>query len=707
MPFQEGDLSETLWSADGRTLCAAGKYSSDEVHQVLCWSNAGKGKLSAFAAAGDTIMGIRALHDGAIAFGSSDGSVGVIGRTGAAEWRAAPELLDYRVGSDFPLVSSDGNDFETYGGYFNGATWTRHKISFSVTDERLEFDSRQTKVSLQPPTTRGLAVNGWHNSFHPTLDGRALKLNNYERSQSLAIAPDKSSFILGTQWTIRKFNRQGELIWRSSVPDTVWGVNITADARFVIAALNDGTVRWYTFEKGEEVLALFVDRDLQRWVAWNPDGFFTFKGGGDALIGYQVNHGPAQAGEFVKVDQLRDVFYRADLIDQIFKPGGAEKILAARDRVGDVSRVLSGGLPPEIELISPDHAEVADEYTLQFRVKNRGGGQGRIVYRLDDAEIEGRRIDVRGSGNDTTSRGLLKGTEGDTLTFTVPIGSGGHVLTVAAYDAGGKVLGQKRTIQLSGVQAVKPSNLYVVAAGISHYFDTSLDVGARFAAGDADLVADRFQAQEGKGLFPHVHAVSLPDSKATVKNIQNAVAEAAKIIGPSDTFILYLAGHGVAIDGEYYFIPWEAKGTDQKNLLAKSLNRAAIQELLRQVHTNKSVLILDTCGAGAFLGSEDLDSDNKAIQKVAMMSGHVVLAASNYKTIALEGYQNHGVFTYFLVEGISSADSDAKGEILVTRLGEYTQKWVPQITEQKWHYRQVPVAMYASELFPIAHKAAK
>ena len=49
------------------------------------------------------------------------------------------------------------------------------------------------------------------------------------------------------------------------------------DRRFVVATLGDGTMRWYTFEKGEEVLALFVDRDLRRWVAWNPDGFFSFE----------------------------------------------------------------------------------------------------------------------------------------------------------------------------------------------------------------------------------------------------------------------------------------------------------------------------------------------------------------------------------------------------------------------------------------------
>jgi uncharacterized caspase-like protein len=183
------------------------------------------------------------------------------------------------------------------------------------------------------------------------------------------------------------------------------------------------------------------------------------------------------------------------------------------------------------------------------------------------------------------------------------------------------------------------------------------------------------------------------------------VAQAAKAVQAGDTFILYLAGHGIAVHGDYYFVPWEAKPTSQEDLLKSSLNRAAIEALLSQVKSKNSVLILDTCGAGAVLGSESLDSETKAIQKVATLSGHVVLAASNQEKIALEGYQDHGVFTYFLMEGIKAADSDAHGQILTAQLGAYAQQKVPEITEKKWHYREDPV-VYAPVTFPIAHKVA-
>jgi hypothetical protein len=639
-------------------------------------------------------MDIQALHDGAIAFSSFDGAVGVLGPSGIVQWRAAPDLLEYRGGPSFPHLSSDGNNVEVASYYFNGSTWARHQISFSVSDQTLQIDT-ESKSPLLEPVTAGLAIDRWQDDEHPTLDGRALQLEAYEFSRSLAISPNKDSFVLGTAWYLRKFDRQGKEIWRVPVPGAARCVNISADGRFVVAALGDGTVRWYTFDKGEEVLALFVDRDLERWVAWNPDGFFTFQGGGDALIGYQINRGRNHEGDFVKVDQLREVFYRSDLIAQNLNPGGGQAVLAARNRIGDISSVLSSGLPPDIELISPAQATVADQYLLQFRIKDMGGGHGRIVYRIDGAEIQGRdAADIAGTGGDVINR-------------YIPVASGAHTLTVTAYGANGKIEGRPKTVQITRSLPSSGPNLYMIAAGISHYSDHSLWEGVKFASADADQVAASFKEQEGKGLYRKVSAVSLPDSQATIKNIQNAVAQAAKTVQPGDTFVLYLAGHGEAVEGEYYFIPWEAEYANQTELLSKSLNREAIQALLKQIPTNKSVLILDTCGAGAYLEGRATTGEKAALEKIALMSGRAVLAASNSQEMAMDGYQNHGVFTYALLEGLRHAESNAQGDILIARLAEYVMRRVPAITQEKWHYRQLPLVSIVGEPFPVARKLAE
>ena len=701
------DLDEVAWSADGRTLCAGGKYNRDGVFPVLCWDDAGKGTMKSLPVSGEILLDVRTLNDGGIAFAVSDGTVGVLGADGNTRWRAVPKQLDYRGGAPFPRLSPDGNNVEVEGNHLNGAESTRHVVRFSVRDRKLEIDPNP-EPALSGPATVGLDIERWKDSSLPTINGRALLLESYEVSRSLAIAPSRDSFVLGSDWDIYRFDRHGWPLWKIPIPDGAWHVNITPDQRFVVAALGDGTVRWYTFNTGREVLALFVDSDLRRWVAWDPDGFFDFGSGGDSLIEYPISRGADRARDFIKVDQLRQVFYRPDLIGQILTPDGREAVRAARNRVGDISKVLSAGLPPEIESIVSSQTGM-DEYELELRVKGMGSDRGDMVCRIDGrlsdcgVFIKGRDYDIAGTG----------GTGADTNLRSVRVGSGrvstgDHEYQFAFKNAAGTVEGPTKTIQLKGRSVglgLNLNNLYVVAAGISHYSNPALNEGVMFAAADADLLADRFRQQQGKGLYQKVTAVSLPNSNATVKSIQHAVAQAAAKIEFGNTFVLYLAGHGIAVNGEYYFIPWAEKYMTEKDLLSNGLSREAIQNLLKQVSTktNRIVLILDTCGSGAVLGGGNVENEQAAMQRLGGISGYTVFAASN--KVAMEGYQNHGVFTYVLVEGMKAADSDTQGVILITRLGEYAMVRVPQITKQKWGYEQTPIIMYGSGQFPIVSKA--
>ena len=114
----------------------------DSVNPVLCWDRQGKGTRNSFPLAGTTIMDIRAVRDGAIAFCSADGESVFWTEDGTVRWRSAPDLLDYRVGPSFPHISRDGNRVETASDYFNGTAWTRHNIRFSVSDQKLEIDTK-------------------------------------------------------------------------------------------------------------------------------------------------------------------------------------------------------------------------------------------------------------------------------------------------------------------------------------------------------------------------------------------------------------------------------------------------------------------------------------------------------------------------------------------------------------------------------------
>src|ERR1700693_4934408 len=85
----------------------------------------------------------------------------------------------------------------------------------------LRFDLRARKLVGDPPADQqtsparqtGIAVEAWHNEFSPTVNGNPIKLKPYERSRSLAINPDSSRFVLGSDWYLQAYDAKGQRIW--------------------------------------------------------------------------------------------------------------------------------------------------------------------------------------------------------------------------------------------------------------------------------------------------------------------------------------------------------------------------------------------------------------------------------------------------------------------------------------------------------------
>jgi hypothetical protein len=100
-------------------------------------------------------------------------------------------------------------------------------------------------------------------------------------------------------------------------------------------------------------------------------------------------------------------------------------------------------------------------------------------------------------------------------------------------------------------------------------------------------------------------------------------------------------------------------------------------------------------GIGQFTGVQHL---NESI-------GRAVLAATTDDTPATEGIDNHGVFTYALLEGLSQADTNGDGIVDVAELGAFVRRRVPELTSRFWGIRQVPQAMVSGAGFQLTPKS--
>ena len=174
---------------------------------------------------------------------------------------------------------------------------------------------RQTRgPGLPRPGLPGLAVSDWEDSTAPRLDGWTIALEDYEKSRALAIAPDASRFVLGTEYWLRAYRGGGGKLWQKAMPGTAWGVNIGGDGKLVAAACDDGTIRWHRLSDGRELLALFVHTKDRRFIAWTPQGYYAASPGGEDLIGWHVNRGFDTAPDFYPASTFASTYNKPEIV---------------------------------------------------------------------------------------------------------------------------------------------------------------------------------------------------------------------------------------------------------------------------------------------------------------------------------------------------------------------------------------------------------
>ena len=192
--------------------------------------------------------------------------------------------------------------------------------------------------------------------------------------------------------------------------------------------------------------------------------------------------------------------------------------------------------------------------------------------------------------------------------------------------------------------------------------------------------------------------VTLFDAEAQTANLVRTVESMSESMAETDTFILYLSGHGVNLRGRYRFLTHDVTAPTQAQVDTLALTQEALQDLLARVPAGRAIVILDTCysGSAIALGDHNMLIRN-ADRRLARATGRSVLAAATDRQEALEGYRGHGVLTYVLLEGLNGAAAPATEAITARALGDYAVDRVPAISAQEFEAEQLPVFTFVGQ----------
>jgi hypothetical protein len=688
----KGFLGVICWSTDGKFLY--GGKAGWVPFTIRKWWEGGKGSYKDFDAAEMRLEGLVPLKGGGIAFASSYPSFGVFDANDKKILDRTPPMADYRWAPKQFLVSKNGDRIQFFYEKFG-----KSPARFSVIDRSLSTNP-SLELGLWPAVTQisDLLITDWENRTDPKLNGKPLKFWLDDFSRAIAISPDKNSFLLGSKFFLYLFDRQGNQKWVVRVVGETFAVNISGDGRFALAALGDGTVRWYRMKDGKELLAFFPHANKKRWVLWTPSGYYDASPGAEELIGWHMNNGNDQAADFFPISRFRTTYYRPEVVAKILETlDEGEAIRLSNEESGRKKTEISVAkiLPPVVNILSPkDGSETsAKEIEVKYEVRTPSGEPVTNVRVLVDGRPIGRGLTIKEIQKDQG----LQATK----------------VSIPEKDAEISIIAENRyaasepaTVSLKWAKKVKEDEfiikpkLFVLAIGVSKYEDKNLTL--QYAAKDAKDFAEILLREKG-GLYRDVVVKVLTDEKATKDEIIDGFEWISKETTSNDVAMVFLAGHGVNDSGGvYYFLPVNA------NLERLRRTGVPFSEMKNTVSSlaGKTILFIDTCHAGNVMGARAVAPDITGVvnELASAENGAVVFASSTGKQYSFEDATwGNGAFTKAAVEGMEGrADYTGKGRITVNMLDLYISERVKELTKGK----QTPATAKPKTIpdFPLALK---
>ena len=214
-------------------------------------------------------------------------------------------------------------------------------------------------------------------------------------------------------------------------------------------------------------------------------------------------------------------------------------------------------------------------------------------------------------------------------------------------------------------------NKWAVVVGCNYSEGKSTLNTLQYTVSDAKLFLDTLDVDKSRMVF-----LASGEETPTLKRVSDAVEETARKCGPSDVLFFYFAGHGRESGGKSYLAPADVRFEDLNTYISVSKLRALLSDPAK-CRARTKILVLDACQSGSPRG------ETKAFETTGSgLSGTVTIAACQVNQSSWEFPDlKHGVFTYYLAEGLNGAGAgQGQDLVFVSQLREYVTKMVAQRT---------------------------
>jgi len=606
-----------------------------------------------------------------------------------------------------------GGEDKTYGVMLPGGTFQLQRagsndkmlILWEVATGReiRQFKVRASgvsKVAFSPDGRYGLSESNDNTlKLWDVSTGRELRTS--DAGQSLCFSPDLSYSIsfsfLGGGFKLRDIATGREIKTFTGHTGDANTAAFSNDGKSLISGGKDGSTRLWDIKTGKEI-AQFISLKDGEWIVVTPEGYYNSSPNGHKYLNISVS--PKVYG----IDQFYDVFYRPDIV-------------AAKLRGDDISSLITLTIddaiknpPPTVEFTSVPSATDQSKVKVCYQVKSTGGGIGevRLFHNGKLIESDGyykdvaktsekmqlasltsnkiyedmRSVKIKSTGEISPIKSKVKGEQFEDCKKVDAI-PGENEISLSAFNSSNTVQSYMQTAKFNSTIKPEEPHLYMLSIGIDQYKDKSVNL--KYALKDAKDIKEKLLSQSATLYKPqNIHHELLTDKDATKTNILNKINEISQKIKPSDSFILFVAGHGILLQNQYYMLTSEYDGNINENTMISSNE---IVEMSKKIKSLSQLFIFDTCHAGGvdYIVSGLYDARMSVLAK---KMGLHIYASANDKQAAMDGYKGNGLFTYTLLDGLNNkkeADKNNDKKVSLIELGEYSKMTTTDISKKIGH----------------------
>jgi len=458
---------------------------------------------------------------------------------------------------------------------------------------------------------------------------------------------------------------------------------LSRDGAFALTSSEDGTMRLWNNRTDAQLLTLLSTKD--GWAVVDSKGRFDGSDAALAGIEWQAND------TSLPVESFSDGYQTVSLLARtLIAPAGLVSVPSVTDGVH---------YPPKVSFLAPTTSGAVSARHVSIEVQadaDRGGGLTEMYLYRNGHILQPARVDK-------VSGGPQGGTQRITSHYEVDISAGSTQFAVAAVNDQ-RIESRPATLTLRAPGSAAVGALHALFVGINHYHNPKYNLD--YGRPDAEALAGFFRAAH-PGAPRVAEVLTLLDGDATKERILATLARMQSTGTTDDAVVVYLAGHGISLGDEWYFIPSDVDDLENAEAIARHGLSATELRLEMEAQTaDRSLVLIDSCMSGTAVSPLTDYRGIKSLRRLARSAGSHIIVATDKQESAHEFNQlGHGIFTYIVLRtldgGIPVASSG--GDVTAAELAGTVEQEVPRLMAAANLVPQHPTAYSRGIDFELSH----